>query len=226
MSSILKALKKLEHDKISYHPDELKIDAEILRTETSPRFSVTGALLLSVVLLVGGSGATYWFMKQTPPPAPARQTAPVRNSRPVTAEPPVANAQLPDAIEVVPATQQKNIVRNNSKTYQQRNSISTPVRDVVTPKPVQSGAAPGAVNSPSHSEPPPTTPAIPKVPALRVNGIAFRGEGADTVAMINNIPLTRGSVIEGVKVEEIYQNMVKFSFNGETFEIRMGQSNR
>ena len=61
---------------------------------------------------------------------------------------------------------------------------------------------------------------------LRVNGIAFQDDGAGTVAMLNGEPLSKGGIIAGVNVDEIYKNRVKFRYNGETFEILLGQSNR
>jgi hypothetical protein len=41
--------------------------------------------------------------------------------------------------------------------------------------------------------------------------------------MINGTIATEGSVIEGVKVVEIHPNKVRFSYNGQPYEISMGK---
>ena len=64
MSSILKALKKVETDNASRRPDELRIDAEILRTENHTQFSSSGILLVSLLLVALGVGTTYLYMKR------------------------------------------------------------------------------------------------------------------------------------------------------------------
>ena len=71
MSSILKALKKVENDNASRRPDELRIDAEILRTENHARFSPSGMLLVSLLLMACGAGGTYLYMKQDKTPEQA-----------------------------------------------------------------------------------------------------------------------------------------------------------
>src|SRR6185369_2108087 len=63
MSSILKALKKLEDEKIARKPDSIKLDAEILHDNASPRFSLLGIALTAALLFVCGSAATYLYMK-------------------------------------------------------------------------------------------------------------------------------------------------------------------
>ena len=74
----------------------------------------------------------------------------------------------------------------------------------------------------------PPVPAVPVVtpakPVLKVNGIAFQ-DGADSVAVINGITVSKGSVIEGVRVEEIQKDRVRFSRGEEKFDIILDKSN-
>lgn len=233
MSSILKALKKLEDDKAARRPDELKIDAEILRSDNSPRVSTAVVLLVSVLLIAGGSGVTYMYMKPdkapefTKPdsPAPSRQS-----QAPVAAAPAIKAEQLPAAVEVVPARQHSSVKTESARPYQTPMPARTapaaephprPVQPVVVSKPVER-----VKTTLSPSPAPLSTTSVKVVPALRVNGIAFNDGGADSVAMINGMPVSIGSVVEGVHVEEIHKNRVRFSYNGEMFEIPLGQSNR
>ncbi len=234
MSSILKALKKLEHDKASYHPDELKIDAEILRTDSSSRFSTSRVMVASLLLLAGGSGATYLYMNHDRASERTRLNTPViavSKVAPVSGTsgiPDIKTEQLPPAIEIVPAQPGKNVTAKIQAHNVSAVPAKTP-RSINTQKPAQlnpvsgpgsNGKTPEAINNSAPSS-------VSKViPPLRVSGIAYQGEGADSVAMINGVPLSRGEVINGVKIEEIHKTMVRFSYNGEKFDIPLGQSNK
>jgi type II secretory pathway component PulC len=74
----------------------------------------------------------------------------------------------------------------------------------------------------------PSTPVAPLVtpvkPVLKVHGIAFQ-DGAESVAVINGIAVSKGSVIEGARVEEILKDRVRLSRGGETFEIILDKMN-
>lgn len=230
MSSILKALKKLEDDKATRRPDELRIDAEILRSDNSSRFSSAGILLTSLLLLAGGSGATYLYLKMDKAAELANPGLPAisrQNQPPVSASSDIKTEQLPPALVVVPAKQQITPGAGTSKPHQSpmpsRTAPATappPAKPLGAPKP-----AAGLPKTSSHPTPP-ISASVKAVPALRVNGIAFQDGGAGSVAMINGVPVSSGSVIEGVKIEDIFKNKVRFSYNGEIFEIPLGQSNR
>jgi hypothetical protein len=66
MSSILKALKKLEHDKAVKKPETFRIDADILRGGSHRRSFSAGALLAAIAVFACGVGATYFFMRSSP----------------------------------------------------------------------------------------------------------------------------------------------------------------
>ena len=232
MSSILKALKKLEDDKATRRPDELRIDAEILRPDIHPKFTSTGVILTYLLLLAGGSGATYMYMKHGKAPEPGSSKSPVISSRQSQAN--VSDAsnikteQPPAAVVIVPANQNKTKKKETPEPHQPPMSIrtapetgiKTPAKLLVAPKPVDVTKAPQA------KPPRPSTTDFKSMPAIRVNGIAFQDRSADSMAIINGVPVTNGSVIDGVKIEEINKNKVIFSYNGERFEIQLGQSNR
>ncbi|MBI5483754.1 MAG: general secretion pathway protein GspB [Deltaproteobacteria bacterium] len=234
MSSILKALKKLEDDKAARRPDELKIDSEILRSSDTPsRLSPASAIALSMLLLAGGSSATYFFMKRDRAPEPVIVQAPVESvpNRPVVPVPPVIKAErLPSEVPVVPsASGSKKAEVSKPKADKTPPPAKTAtVTAPPAPKPVKPAPAVKPVVQARAAAPAGTPPAASAkgAPALRVTGIAFNDGGADSVAMINGVPISSGSSIEGVKVVEIHENRVGFSYNGEKFEIPLGQSNR
>lgn len=239
MSSILKALKKLDDDKAARHPDELKIDSEILRTDNPPRISSAGLLAAALLLLAGGSGVTYMYMKRDKAPEQVSVQKPVAPSRqqqlPVTAPKDIKTEQLPPAIVIVPAQQQKTpkveAPRQQKKTTPTVTApVAAPIAKQVTKpvlaKEIKSPPKTNTATNPLPQQPSPQA-SVKAVPALRVNGIAFQdGNTADSVAIINGVPVSSGASIEGVKVDEIHKNRVKFSYNGEKFEIPLGQSNR
>lgn len=235
MSSILKALKKLEDEKAAHQPDSLKIDSDILRGESSRRHSTTGLILAALLLFTGGSIATYLYMKKDPSPTvvssetPAEAPAKVESrAQRVTSAPNatyIKTEQLPESIEVVPARRSQATVPAPKQKKQSGPAKPVPV---VTRPSVDKTVQQQRKNVPLGALTAPL--AVPQVvrtiPLLRVNGIAHQGGTADNVAVINGVPVSDGAVIEGVKVEEIQKDRVRFSYKGETFEIALGKSNR
>jgi general secretion pathway protein B len=224
MSSILKALKKVENDNASRRPDELRINAEILRADSASKFSSSGMLLISLFLVAFGAGGTYLYMTRDNATESKRTNSSTVSGQmppPTAAIPEITEEQLPPAIVVAPAKQQ--IVVEAKKTQ-----IPPPASLAKSAPPVAKqpavAAQPVVVTSPGTA--PLTAPPPVAVPALRVNGIALQDDSSGSVAMINGEPVASGGIIAGVKVVEIYKNRVKFSYKGETFEVLLGQSNR
>lgn len=227
MSSILKALKKLEDDRSARRPDELKIDSEILRSDSSPRFTSTGAVLTALLLLAAGSGATYMFMARDKIPGSAEQKSPLKSNpykAPESNSTAIKTEQLPPAVIVVPARH-----NNNASTTEAKERPHSPATTVA---PASANKRPAKTVLNSNSAVPSKTldsslqtSPVRAVPQLRVNGIAIENGGTENVAMINGVPVVNGAIIEGVKVEEILKNRVRFSYKGEKFEIPLGQSN-
>lgn len=224
MSSILKALKKVEADNASRRPDELRIDSEILRTENHSRFSSTAILLASLLFMAFGAGGTYLYMKRGKAPEHTGSTAgvvTVQKPLPTSAPPETPAEQLPPAIVVVPAKQQLSPERaKGEQTPASRQMKSIP--DVAR--------QPAAVTRPASDQQRGTLLPAPAnssaVPQIRVNGIAIQDDSSESVAMINGEPVLRGGIINGVTVEEIYKNRVKFNYNGTIFDVSLGQSNK
>src|ERR1039457_2422419 len=103
MSSILKALKKLEHEKSARKPDSFRIDAEILRGGASRSFFSTGASLAAIALFLCGGGATYVYMKHDKAPAPVQPSQ--VSKKELNGEPSTATTLLP--VSIIPSTEPK-----------------------------------------------------------------------------------------------------------------------
>ncbi len=234
MSSILKALKKLENDNTSCKPGQLKIDAKILQERSDTGISRPTALVFFIIFVAMGSGSTYFVMKQqTKTKAPAilnsnisesdqkpTQQEIVTTPSPVTTAPASTGQQAP-SLTARPVIRS---VREQTKTpsFPPPATTSSATEKHATPE--RSPATP----PPTVQQPPPTNQAPPNItrPALTVNGIASQDGNSENFAVINGTTVSMGSVIEGVKVEEIRNDRVRFSHNGESFEIILNKSNR
>lgn len=222
MSSILKALKKLEHEKTGRFPESLNINADILRTTESIRsFSPFTLLLFSLLIFGGGAAATFLFLTSKSATT-SQQLISTENDQPRDSQASVAPDTMPAEIVVVPAKsnsagrrqlpQHKTIAPGNDDVHKTPTAVE-PVR------PVKSKEVTAAVKSEYVA-------ATRTLPALRVNGIAFQNRGAESVAIVNGVTVTKGATIEGATVDDVRNDRVLFRYNGEPFEILLGQSNR
>jgi len=224
MSSILKALKKLEQEKAARKPDSFRIDAEILRGGAPRRLFSTSASLAAIALFLCGVGATYLFMRHDNTPAPVQQsrsskTGIMVETSPGTTRFPVSNVPAVEPQPRPPANgtsvPEKPVPSARSMEKQQQTRREKPAEIV-----------PQIIPEPRSVHPSvPVAPAVtPAKPVLKVDGIAYQ-DGAESVAVINGITVSNGSVIEGARVEEIQKDRVRLSRGGEKFEIILDKSN-
>jgi general secretion pathway protein B len=221
MSSILKALKKLENEKTSRLPDSLRIDSDILKsTDFTRKRSPIVSVELILLVFGGGATATYLFMKE------AKSSLPVTSQLPAPAiqkaqSPPtplIKTETLPAEIIVVPSPTET--ATKTPVARQQKIKVSESI-EIKTPKTVGAGISKKAKEPEEEAR---TT--VATTPLLRVNGIAYQNNSADSLAIVNGIAVSNGSTVEGVVVEEVRKDRVLFQRNGEKFEILMGQSNQ
>ena len=225
MSSILKALKKLEHEKSVHKPYAYRIDTEILQGDSTSRRSYSAsASLAAVALFMCGVGATYLYMKHAKTPATVQTSqAPITEVR----------NEPSTGIPLLPAP---NKTAAEPKLRPSVKPISDPEKSRPSPRPVEKKQSPGVKPAETGPQaltpepkpvplPVPVAPVVAPVrPALKVNGIAFQ-DGADSVAVVNGTTVSKGSVIEGARVDEIQKDRVRFSRGGETFSIILDKSN-
>lgn len=225
MSSILKALKKLEHEKAGHFPDVLKIDSDILKP-ADPSRSISPFTIILTILLVFGGGAAFaiFFMNGTKTPHAITTTQSAVTSQLPLPSPLIKSETPPAEIVVIPAG--KNPTDNTLRTLQKKIPIAVAPTDTLTINPTSKTAftpslpAKNAIES-SHNE-----LHVKSMPVLRVNGIAFQASGGvDNMAIVNGTPVSGGSLIEGTIVEEVQKDRVLFQRNGERFSILLGQSN-
>lgn len=225
MSSILKALNKLEQESAALKREPLKIDAEILRGSSPAGISPLKLILAATILFTSGGGATYLYLNPEPmaaqmfrsPESPPTPVSPARHS----AIPPKAD---PVAIEYITPEAQRTVqhYKKNQPTPQKHLSPHQTTAHVQRKELSSAGSKSNRSNKPESAafsvEP-------VRIPTLKVNGIAFQ-DGSDSVAVVNNIPVAKGSLIEGVRVVEILRDRVQFRKGEHAFDILLGKSNR
>lgn len=222
MSSILKALKKLEDEKVARNPDSLRIDAEILRGSAPSTFSPFRTAIAALLLFVCGGGAVYLSMSRSPSPMAGPEAVP----SPATPAP-------QSVVSAGAKTQPKQPPLPSAPTAASRSIGLKTGQSVATATAAAAGAKErtGKQNPVRTATPPPAPEALPSVaparqaPMLKIDGIAFQ-DGMESMAIINGVPVARESVVEGVKVVDIRRDRVQFSLDGEKFEVMLGKTNR
>ena len=61
------------------------------------------------------------------------------------------------------------------------------------------------------------------MPNLKLTGIAWQKDSASRLAVVNGSAVSQGSMIDGVKIEEILPDKVRFSVGQRNFEISLGK---
>jgi general secretion pathway protein B len=221
MSVILDALKKLDREKLSRRSGTSNIAIEILRPDL-PRPGKRVPLYVAIAFLasIATAAITYSVMlkggflsKSSPPltmnPAgPNPQVAPV----PFSGEPVRdAREEISPALPKIqsPLKSKKpeaSLVENKGDEKKINRNVSLKEADTVPEKTnISSEHAPNGSAATS--------------PSLNISAIVWYEEPSKRFAMINGLIATEGSVIEGMKVEEIYPNRVRFLHNGQHLEI-------
>jgi hypothetical protein len=223
MSSILKALKKLEQEKSGQSSPVLNIDSNLLRESGSSRRSspFTKALLLLLVF-GGGIVVSYFVMRETKtvPPLSRVQSVPQQtNQRPLVPTQTITPEIIPDEIIIVSSRSERPA--KNIREKKKHPLVAGSKTENRTSKPVEKAASETFDKANNNVNEVHVT-----TPSLRVNGIAFQNTSADSVAIVNGVPVSSGSSVEGATVEEIRKDRVLFQRNGDRFEIQLGQSNR
>lgn len=231
MSSILKALKKLEEEK-SLHSEtkKLNVSREILRQPDGEK------KMLKRLWLLGGSAALVIViltvaLLRKPAPQETRKQPEAPAALPAGAVPaqenlPVAPRLNGSGKKTLPAEAGEAEPERKTARQLQEQPATRPPAAKSTELP---GAAPRAAE---HKElaPPPKAAADQAAPgdgtALTLSGIAWNKDSADRLAIINGQPAAIGATVGGAIVEEILPDRVKLSRNGRSLELFIGKSTK
>jgi general secretion pathway protein B len=221
MSVILDALKKLDREKSSRRSGTANIALEILRPDLPrpgkriPRYiaiaflaSIATAAITYSVIVKGG------FLSKSSPPLAMN---PPTLNQPV-APVPLSSEPIPDAREEISPAPPKiqspvkskrppaSLVESKRDERKMNRNVSEKEADIAIER--TKIPAENTPNGPASSS-----------PSLNISAIVWYEEPSKRFAMINGLIATEGSVIEGMKVEEIYPNRVRFLRNGQPLEI-------
>jgi hypothetical protein len=147
---------------------------------------------------------------------------------PVSPATPVPGPQISPAPllqEPVPAARGETVVPRpgiESGTVREGPSTSTPERRTAPrATPEQARVAPEIAEKPPKGG---ATGSSTTPPALKISGIVWSEDPSNRLAVINGITVTEGTMIEGVKVVEIYPTRVRFLHNESAFEVPLGSA--
>jgi len=230
MSSILKALKKLEAEKsLLETKQEINVSREILKQSAHHRNMVKWLWLLgssaAVVIIV----LTFALLRK-----PSTDMVATSQVLPVaTQTAPVVLPEQNPLIAPQSATTTKNIPLTPTSTPNEAVLKQTPQIPALTNngstelKAVELPGTTAPVAEPQKIEPTLKTAPLP-VPAsseltFTLSGIAWNKDSAERLAIINGQPTATGATISGVVVEEILQDRVKISHKGRSFELLIGR---
>lgn len=235
MSSILKALKRLEEEKAAREAaaagiaGRVKSGVVVPRPPSPWRFPLAlGAVAAAAVLVtyaaMGGFGpghapATRPSVTPQEPPqviSPAASlipSAPTKLTTPVSS-PPSSVKPAPPPASVAPV----------------RAGRTTPAQVTHTVAAKDNGAAATETPHPDLQTSPVAAPvesSVPSglgLPSLKVSGIAWQKDVAGRMAMVNGAAVIGGGKVSGARVEDILPDRVRFSFEGKSFDVFLGRS--
>lgn len=230
MSSILKALKKLEEEKSALQDEkEINLSRDILKQPVTRGISVqwfwlAGILSIAVIVML-----TVALIRKPQISETASHKELPSISRPATL--PTPTQSLPATLAVTGINKGDSVT--NPSPLQ---TLQTGPQPLLTPARVsilknERIELPGGI-APSI-EPLKTESAVKSIPVsaplasdttLTLSGIAWNKDSADRLAIINGQPTTTGTTVSGALVEEILPDRVKLFHHGRTFELLIGRS--
>lgn len=197
MSSILKALRKVEDEKATLGEGSVDLAHDILKHSYGERQSIPWALILLgglLLIVVAGAGAG-WFLSDFSQPQTSVSTA---APQAVVALPPAkVQPELPPATTAVEQEVEQSAARPLKPVQAQ---VSVPVAVKINENTLEGEAV------------------VPfDLPNLRIDEIVYHADPVARLAIINDLPVMVGTDIEGARVEEILSDRVRFSLRGKDF---------
>lgn len=227
MSSILKALRKLEQEQNSRKSGIVDITGQVIYKKDRPRRQTWrvpfGMAAVGITTAIGTYFLTTVYShngnEHPAPISPAVRQQIQAAAPPQPVEAPPSNVR--DPLPAVAAATKKASAPEHFPPALPRlkgRKVATPSPPVVAPQPT---AAPSVQPSPPPLHQQATAPAqtvAAPLPTLNISGVAYEADGGK-FAIINGIAVTEGSVVAGAKVEEIQKDRIRFTFGQKTFDV-------
>lgn len=227
MSSILKALQKLEQEKTSRRQEAPDVAGDIVKPararQRSPWLLPAAMAGVTVVAVL----VTYAAMGGFSRPRPATVTA----VAPTVTLPEKALVSTPPPVSSMTAAKPASPPQPGDKKDRGTRKIQTSTNTIAQqPAPIppqQTISQPHSsvqTSPPVQAKPEPVPTAAPSLPTLRVTGIAWDKESASRLAMVNGTAVAQGGTVEGARVEEIFPDRVRFVVGKRSIEVPLGKS--
>ncbi len=242
MSSILKALKKLEEEKAARRAG-VDIARGIVKSvpvrQRKQRWllplSISGAALSAAMFTYFLMGGRPLVHKRTVEPSDVSpRLSEVKQGRAeISIEPKVVRVK-PDAIKELSGTgasgpRLKSLGKVPMKKTSPEKSPSPLSQEIAVDvkNPNQDRRPNNNVQVPANSASVAAQqPAQLPLPRLHVSGIAWNKDNSARFAVVNGASVSEGMVVGGAVVERIFQDKVRFSFENRTFDVAVGNEMR
>jgi general secretion pathway protein B len=224
MSSILKALRKLEEEKRGG-----KLEAPDLRVDQGQSVAVGKSLLPLIVGVVLGAvvvGLIFFWPTGTRQKPDVMQSVTPTVLSPVV-EPPAASPQI--VTDPPPASQTAKPLLVATAPAKPAASVAPVVSEPVVSRPVRMSPAPADIAKPAapvevvvQQELPTETMALPYGMSLNVTEIFYQ-DVVNSMAVVNDLPVMVGSHVDSAVVTEIRADRVLFEIDGKVYPVSVLQ---
>ncbi len=221
MSVILDALKKLDREKSSRRSGTANIAVEILSPDLPrPRKRIPLYVAIAFLISIATAAITYsvmvkgGFLLKSPPPAAIDPTEPNQQAVPVPIPSEPARDTRDQVSPVPPKIQSPVKSKKPAATPVENKGDEKKISQSVSPKEADIALEKRKV-LPEHT----LKGSATSSPPLNITTIVWYEEPSKRFAMINGLIVTEGSVIEGMKVEEIHPDRVRLLHKDQHFEI-------
>jgi len=230
MSSILKALKKLEEEKaLQKNEKEVNISRDILKSQPEHKSSVNWLWLLGISATTAIIILSFaLFRKSTTVDEVKSPRLPVMSRLSTSLLSPPAAFPPPLAVEgkkaaIAPPSPVKVLNQDLPRSFSSPGKVPRTLTELPN-SPVVTTELPKTELA-SKSAPPLRTP-LPDDTTLTLSGIAWNKDSSDRLAIINGQPTVTGAIVNGAVVEEILQDKVRMNLSGRTFELFLGRQTK
>jgi hypothetical protein len=219
MSFILKALQKLEEEKAAQRARPQDINRAILTAaHPVPRSSrISLAMTIIGALVLAGGSSAYLLLRGPEPgrklmvaglPEESRSATPRAAAMSVTPPGQTAAPEAPTGPALTTTKTPETTLPAKKKPHAEVSASAGKPATVAMPPTEHAG------RKQSYGPPP---------AGLKVNGIALQDNPAESIAVVNGLLVRRGVVVQGMKVEEILTDRVRFSGSGGTCEVQISK---
>lgn len=218
MSSILKALRKVEEEKraTAHVAPDLRSDQGRVERKGRPYLALVAGAALGVFCL----GLVFLLAvdNEEPVAAPPEVVEQAKPLMPIT-QPPAREVVIP-VVEMPPepvAVQtSKRATAKKTVSLEENTGLAAKALDR---KPAQQTKKPSRPEPETLSPPTQTMSPLPAGLSLNVMEIFYQQDNASSMALVNDLPVMVGTSIDGATVSEIHVDHVVFNIDGKSYSI-------